>query len=431
MRSSTAWPCAFVILAAGCNGGQSGEPNEKPFTEARSSLARELNPDVSDDQLASLADGNRAFALDMYSQLVSEQPDEGLFFSPYSISIALAMTYAGAAGSTADAMESTLHFQLEEPALHAAFDSVDLALGSRGEGAKGQDDQPFRLHVTNSIWGQQGVPFLDPFLDTLAVHYGAGLRLLDFSADAEAGREAINAWVEEQTEERIVDLLPEGSIDASTLIVLVNAIYFNAAWENKFEKTATIPGDFTTLGGSVVSVPMMKSTEPLGYYAGAGVQAVEKPYDGGELSMVLIVPDSGQLASFEASLTSASLREILSGLQSQHGTLSMPKWSYDGESISLQSVLTALGMGVAFGDGADFSRLTKGEEILISGVYHQAFVAVDENGTEAAAATGVVGSRTSAPIPQFDLRIDRPFIYLIRDIATDTIVFMGRVADPS
>jgi len=430
MRSSTAWLCAFGVLTVGCNGGQSGEPNEKPFTEARSSLARELNPDVSADQLASLADGNRAFALDMYSQLVGEQPDAGLFFSPYSISIALAMTYAGAAGGTADAMASTLHFELEEPALHAAFDSVDLALGSRGEGAKGQDDQPFRLHVTNSIWGRQGVPFLDPFLDTLAVHYGAGLRLLDFEQGADAGREVINAWVEEQTEQRIVDLLPEGSIDASTLMVLVNAIYFNAAWENPFPKDATMSGDFTTLGGSVVSVPMMMTSDELGYYAGDGVQVVEKRYDGGELSMVLIVPDSGQLPSFEASLTSASLREILSGLQLQKGTLSMPKWSYDGETISLENVLTALGMGEAFSSSADFSRLIAGGGAQISGVFHQAFVAVDENGTEAAAATGV-GIRLNAPVSPFDLRIDRPFIYLIRDIATDTIVFMGRVADPS
>jgi serpin B len=192
-----------------------------------------------------------------------------------------------------------------------------------------------------------------------------------------------------------------------------------------------MPGDFTTLDGSVFSVPMMSSSEDVGYYAGDGVQAVEKRYDGGELAMVLIVPDSGELASFEAGLTSAGLGEILSGLQVQHGRFSMPKWRHDGETISLESVLTTLGMGIAFGGEADFSRLTEGDNIEIAGVYHQAFVAVDENGTEAAAATAVVMGPVSAPVEQFELRVDRPFIYLIRDLETDTILFVGRVTDPS
>lgn len=430
MRSATTWLCALGMAAASCNGGQSGEPITERFDEARSPLERDRAPRVASEELTTLADGNRAFALGMYGELVRESPENGLFFSPFSISVALAMTYAGAAGTTAEAIAGTLHFELEEPGLHQAFNALDLALSSRGEGAQGKDDEPFRLHVTNSIWGLEGAMFLDPFLDTLAVNYGAGLRLLDFAAQPEPSRKVINEWVEDQTEDRIMELIPEGGIDSATVLVLVNAIYFNAAWAHKFDDEATAAADFTTLSGATVSVPMMSALEPLGYYEAAGVRAVEKRYDGDELSMVLIVPDDGTLPSFEDGLSSASLRAILDGLQLQTGTLSMPKWRHEGETISLRNVLTMLGMGVAFGDAADFSRMGTGGQI--SDVYHQAFVEVDETGTEAAAATAVVIRTTSGPPPsQFTLTIDRPFIYLIRDIATDTILFMGRVTDPS
>jgi serpin B len=419
---------AVSMLIAGCGHNDS---NKQQDGAARSSLKREPAPEVSGEQLATLANGNRAFALDMYAELVRKHPDDSLFFSPFSISIALAMTYAGAAGTTAEAMASTLHFELEEPTLHAAFNSVDLALASRGQGAHGTDDEPFRLHVTNSIWGQKGVAFRGPFLDTLAVNYGAWLRLVDFTAEPEESRKLINAWVEAETEERIKELLPADSIHRDTLMVLVNAIYFNAAWGSQFRKEATQPDDFTTLSGAVVSVPMMSAVDRVGYYAAEGVHAIEKVYDGNELSMVLVVPDGGALASFEAGLNSDVLRAILDGLQVKRGQLRMPKWQYDGQSIALKELLTALGMGVAFNAGADFSRLSA-ETTSIADVYHQAFIAVDENGTEAAAATAVVlGGRGAPPPMDFELTVDRPFIYLIRDRATDTIVFMGRVTDPS
>ena len=435
MRSLTAWLCALGLIAvvppgSGCNGGQSGEPISERFEEVRSPLKRELEPDVGSDRVSLLANGNRAFALDMYRELATQNPGEGLFFSPFSVSIALAMTYAGAAGSTADAMADTLSFELEEPELHAAFNAVDLALAARGRSAM-DVEEPFELHVTNSIWGQEGAEFLDPFLDTLALNYGAGLRTLDFAGEPEESRMIINAWVEDETEDRIMELLPKTSIRSNSLMVLVNAIYFNAAWEKKFQKANTRDADFTTAAGDAVSVPFMSINEQLGHYASAGVQAVEKRYDGGELSMVLIVPDAGQLESFEANLTGDVLSDILAGLQPQSGALSMPKWSHDGETVSLKKPLSDLGMEVAFTGAADFSRMIAGGGPYIDDVFHQAFVAVDETGTEAAAATAVVIGKRGDPPADFQLKVDRPFIYLIRDIATNTIVFMGRVTDPS
>jgi serpin B len=280
------------------------------------------------------------------------------------------------------------------------------------------------------MWGQQGAMFLDPFLDTLALNYGAGLRLLDFVTEPDKSRTVINDWVEEQTDERIKELLPKDSIDPLTVMVLVNAIYFNAAWQDEFVKDQTKPGDFTTLAGEVKSVPMMSAVGFADYYSGDGVQAVEKFYDREELSMVLIVPDAGTLPAFEAALSAESLHAILAGLEQKGGLLRMPKWRYEGASISLKDVLSALGMSIAFGGDADFSRMLP-EPIEISNVYHQAFIAVDEAGTEAAAATAVVGGRLSITPTDFELTVDRPFIYLIRDLATDTIVFMGRVTDPS
>jgi serpin B len=366
----------------------------------------------------------------MYAELVRDRPNAGVFFSPYSISIALAMTYAGAAGTTATAMASTLRIELEEATLHAGFNALDLALAARGRGALGKDGQPFQLHVTNSIWGDKSVEFLPEFLDTLALNYGAGLRLLDFAGNPAASRETINNWVSEETLTRVKELLPRDSIDRETVMVLVNAIYFSAAWKTKFRKESTQPADFTTLSGAVVSVPMMSAVDQVGYYAGDGVVAVEKQYDGNELSMVLIVPEAGSFASFEANLRSESLGAILDGMQPKSGLLQMPRWKYEAPTLALEALLTALGMGVAFGDDADFSRLST-ERTRIADVYHQAFIAVDENGTEAAAATAVVIGGRGAPRMDFELTIDRPFIYLIRDRATDTIVFMGRVADPS
>jgi serpin B len=395
----------------------------------QSDKPRITSPVTSQADMAELVDGNSAFAIDLYQVL---RDNEGnIFYSPYSISLALAMTWAGARGDTEKEMAEAMNFLLPQDRLHTAFDSLDLALASRGQGAKGKDDTGFRLHVVNATWGQEGYPFLAGYLDILAEDYGAGLRVLDFMKDPEQARITINDWVSQETEEKIKDLIPQGAIDVMTRLVLTNAIYFNAAWQYPFDKNVTSDGDFYTLDGGKVRVPMMRQTETFGYFAGDGYQVVELPYDGRELSMVILLPDQGRFDTFEESLDITQLDTIIPGMPLKDVDLSMPKFTYES-SFGLKQALTTLGMVKAFvPDAADFSGMDGREDLFIQDVLHKAFIAVDETGTEAAAASGVVVGTTSVPIDIIRMEINRPFIFLIRDIGTGTILFVGRVLNPA
>lgn len=392
----------------------------------RSEKGRVTSPDVPEVDLALLVDGNSAFAFDLYQALRDEEGN--LFYSPYSISLALAMTYAGARGETEEQMADALKFLLEQEELHPAFNSLDILLSQRGEGAEGKDEEGFRLNIVNAIWGQKDYAFLDEFLDVLAENYGAGLRILDFINETEKSRVTINDWVSEQTEGRIEDLIPQGVIMALTRLVLTNAIYFNAAWEYPFEEDATYNGPFYLLDGSAVTVPLMRQTESFGYAEGDGYQAVELPYDGRELSMVILLPGEGQFEAFEDSLDAALVDAIIRDLESQEVALTMPRFEFESE-FSLKQTLAAMGMPIAFTDEADFSGMTGVRDLHIAEVIHKAFVSVDEAGTEAAAATAVIMELTAMP-EVVEMTIDHPFIFLIRDIETGTILFVGRVVNP-
>ena len=374
-----------------------------------------------------LVEGNRAFAFELYRAL--RESDGNFFYSPYSISVALAMTYAGARGETAQQMADTLHFLLGQEKLHPAFNWLDAELAKRGQGAEGKDDEGFRLNVVNAIWGQKDYKFLSTFLDILAENYGAGLRLLDFITEAEASRLAINQWVSDQTEGRIEDLIPPGAINELTRLVLTNAIYFNAAWEYPFNEQLTADGPFYLLDGGQVTVPMMKQTESLGYFQGQGFQAVELGYDGGELSMVILLPEPGQFHIFEQALDAQRVDSTIDGLKPIRLALTMPRFEFDSE-FSLKDTLAEMGMPIAFSGAADFSGMTGSPDLCISEVLHKAFVSVDEAGTEAAAATAVVMKLTGMPIQPVEFTVDRPFVFLIRDIDTGAILFVGRVLNP-
>ncbi|HEY33113.1 MAG TPA: serpin family protein [Dehalococcoidia bacterium] len=389
---------------------------------------RITSPDVPQSDLALLVEGNSAFALDLYQALRDEEGN--LFYSPYSISLALAMTYAGARGETEQQMADALNFLLEQEELHPAFNSLDILLSQRGEGAEGKDEEGFRLNIVNAIWGQKDYEFLDEFLDVLAENYGAGLRLVDFINETEKSRVAINDWVSDQTEGRIEDLIPPGIITILTRLVLTNAIYFNVAWEYPFDEDATYDGTFYVLDGSEVTVPMMSQTESFGYAEGEGYQAVELLYDGRELSMVILLPEEGQFEAFEGSLDAALVDAIIDSLGSQEVALTMPKFEFESE-FGLKQTLAAMGMPIAFTDAADFSGMTGVRDLRIAEVIHKAFVSVDEAGTEAAAATAVIMELTAMPEEPVELTIDHPFIFLIRDIETGTVLFVGRVLDPS
>lgn len=417
------------VLSAGCGEGLGETPSARAEV-AQAPVPRDTAPQLPEGDLATLAAGNSAFASDLYGAL--RQQEGNLFFSPYSMSTALAMAYAGARGDTEAQIARTLRYALSQDRLHPAFNALDQQLASRGQGARGQDGKGFRLKIANSLWGQSGYQFQTQYLETLARNYGAGLRLADFARTPEPARTTINDWVEEQTEGKIPDLLPQGSVTSLTRLVLANAVYFNAAWRYPFEKAATQPRPFTRLDGSRADVPMMSQVKGLPYARGDGYQAVELPYDGGELSLVVLLPDVGTFEQFERSLSPERVEAGLKALKPRPVALTMPKFSYQS-SFGLAEILSGMGMTSAMAPGqADFSGMDGSRELFISSVIHKAIVVVDEQGTEAAAATGAVVGITSAPADQpVVLAVDRPFILLIRDINSGTLLFMGRVLNPA
>jgi serpin B len=377
-----------------------------------------------------LAEGNTRFALDLYQQIRTEPGN--LFYSPYSISSALAMTYAGAEGITAQEMADVFHFDLGSLRLHPAFNGLDQQLSALAE-IEIQDEigEPFQLNIANAIWGQKDYHFEEKFLDILAQNYGAGLRLLDYIKQPEESRQIINRWVSDQTEERIQDLIPQGAIDSDTRLVLSNAIYFIATWLEPFEESLTEEGTFYGLEGEELSAQMMKhATDPsFGYYQGDGFKAVDLPYIGGQISMLVIVPDRGAFSEFEKNLSYDQIIQTMAGLEYSPIMLRFPKFEYESE-ISLAQTLAEMGMPTAFSGAADFSGMTGSKDLFISDVFHKAFVSVDEEGTEAAAATAVIMKMVSAPLNPVELTVDRPFIFLIREHETNSILFMGRVVEP-
>ncbi len=408
--------------------GASSDSQATIGEEVRSTKQRLTSPQAAEEDLQKQVAGNNAFAFDLYQQIRSG--DNNLFYSPHSITLALAMLYGGAKEDTEKQIAQVLHYDLPQDKLHAVFNALDLELAKRGQNKKGADGEPFRLRIANAIWGQKEHPFLSSYLDLLALNYGAGLRVLDFVAQPDPSRILINQWVEQQTEGRIKNLLPQGSVDSLTRLVLTNAIYFNAAWSTPFETKNTADKPFYLLDNSSINVATMHGVQPAQYAKDADYQAVAIPYDGSELSMLVIVPEKGKFASFEQSLSGAVIDDILSKMTHAQVTLQLPKFSFTVET-NLKEKLQALGMSDAFTAGkANFSGIDGQKELFVTGVFHKAFIKVNEAGTEAAAATGIVAGTTSVP-QLVTLNVDRPFIFLIRDHATKAILFAGRVLNPA
>ena len=325
------------------------------------------------------------------------------------------MTYAGANGDTATQMSKALDFTLPQAELHPAFDDLALQLASRGQGANGTNGKSFSLNIANALWCQKSYNFLPAFLNTLAQNYDTGVNLLDFINSPEPSRVTINNWVSNETNDKINDLIPQGAITPSTRLVLTNAIYFDAAWEYPFSGDKTSNGTFNLLDGSTVSVPMMNNEASYGYTKGNGYQAVELPYSGDQIAMDIIMPDAGNFTAFESGMTADSVSGIINNLQVKSLNLTMPKFNFDS-SFSLKDALSALGMPIAFSDQADFSGMTGNTDLNIADVVHKAYVAVDEQGTEAAAATGVIMSPMAIMPNSLTININQPFIFVIRDI---------------
>jgi serine protease inhibitor len=373
-----------------------------------------------------------AFSAGLFSQL-AQSSATNLICSPYSVALALGMTVQGAKGDTAKQILDVLHSD-DAAALADGLNALDLTLAARSApvpGPSGSKPERIELASANSLWGQRDLVWQKPFLDVLARDFGTGMRVVDYATSAEAARSAINTWVSRQTHTRIPQLVPSGALTADTQLTLVNALYFRAPWQTPFEPGRTVKAPFHRLDGSTVDAELMNA-QSLGRFAsGPGWVAVDLPYARGELAMAVVVPETGRFAEIEKSLTGARLTALLTGFRRAPVRVGLPRWTARTQS-ELQKALTELGMPLPFTDGADFSGMTAQESLMISAVLHEGFIAVDEAGTEAAAATAVI-MRTSAGLaatPQ-SVVADRPFLYVIHDIPTGTPLFIGRVLDPT
>jgi len=371
---------------------------------------------------ASVADASNRFAFDLYGRLRGQGGN--LFFSPYSLSSALAMTSAGAHGETARQMAAVLHLPAGAVPIHCGYAALRDDLNAPGK--------PYELAVTSALWGQKGYGFLPGFLGLLKTHYGAPLAELDFAADADGARRTINAHVEKATREKIKDLIAKGQLAAQTRLVLTNAIYFKGRWTLPFDKKAAREDDFLLAPGSKVRVPMMNRVAEYPYADAGDCLALALPYEGGALAMIVLLPKQADgLAALEKSLSAAKVAECLARMRAQEVQVALPRFTMT-TAFLLRETLAAMGMPDAFDSAkADFTGMNGGKEPLwIGQVIHKAFVEVNEEGTEAAAATAVVAEGREAPAPPPVFRADRPFLFLIRDVRSGCILFLGRVADP-
>lgn len=391
---------------------------------------------AQNDSTSELVEGNTAFALDLYGALRSDTSGN-LIVSPYSISQALAMTWAGAKGNTASQMASTLHFSLDEPALASAFQQLNNDLTTRGTAGANPDFgyPPRSLQLANGLWGEQTFPFAPAFIDHLAEFYGAGLQPADFLHDPEGAREEINGWVADHTGNKIQNIVPEGALTEDSRLVLANAVYFYGGWLETFDENRTKDGEFTLIDGTTTMTPFMHQQAFFGYGAADGYQILELRYAGSEFTFTILLPDAGQFDAVEQGLDPAALQTALGTLGNRELILSIPKFEFD-YSTSLADVLKTLGMTDAFDNQlADFTGMlgtNAPEPLMIDEVLHKAHIGVDEQGTEAAAATAVLMAGMGAPQEEpLEVDVDRPFIFMIRDTQTGTILFMGRVMDPT
>jgi serpin B len=382
-------------------------------------------PDRPTPEQAALAKDNNAFCLDLYGQLRREPGN--LFFSSASISTAFAMAYAGAGGTTATEMAAALHFTLPPDELHPAMGALLAGLNAQHAG--------YELHVADALWAQQGETFLPQFLNVTRADYGAGLHTVDFARGPGAARETINHWVEEQTADKIKDLMPANAVTPSTRLVLVNAIYFKGDWESQFDKAATEDEDFHLSTSSSVKAALMHRTGSYAYFDGGSFKALMLPYKGNELSMIVLLPnDVDGLDTLEKTLNAENLRDWTGKFQYvKKVILTLPRFTMT-RAFELNDALGALGMKQAFErEKADFPGMTGTRGLWIGSAVHKAFIDVNEEGTEAAAATGIsmrsmVAMREPPPTV---FRVDHPFVFVICENKSGSILFMGRVTDPS
>jgi serpin B len=388
-------------------------------------FAQPPSPSASDQTEA--VKGSNAFAVDLYAQLRA-QPGN-LFFSPESISTAFAMAYAGARGQTATEMQQVFHFKLPPERLHPAMGALLAQMNAQHKG--------YQLRVADALWAQQDASFQASYLKLVQADYGAGFHQVNFKLSPDTVRATINQWVESETNNKIQNLIGPGVLTPATRLVLTNAIYFKGNWQDQFDKDATQKEEFHLSATQWVMAPLMHRTGSYSYYDGGTFQAIELPYGGNEMSMVVLLPkDTNGLPALEKSFTAAAASEWIQKLEPvEKVTLTLPSFTMT-QQFELSSALSAMGMAQAFSDAADFSGMTGKSEFTISAAIHKAYIDVNEVGTEAAAATAIVVEATAArmPVPEpppIIFRADHPFLFLLVDTRTGSMLFLGRVADPT
>lgn len=380
-------------------------------------------PAPTPDEIAAVK-GSNAFAVDLYAQLRSASGN--LFFSPESISMTFAMAYAGARGETAGEMARVFHFALPPAQLHPALGALYTGLNAH--------HKSYELDLADALWAQKGSSFLPAYLTLIQSNYGAAFQPVDFKTSPDGVRTTINQWVARQTNQKIKDLIAPGALNSSTRLVLTNAIYFKGTWSDPFDKAATQQEQFHVSPTQFVMTPLMHHTSNYSYYDGGTFQALELPYAGGGVAMIVLLPkDVAGLAAFEQSLTAAAAADWIAKLQPQDKVVvTLPRFTTT-QQLELSTALSAMGMPQAFSDTADFSGIDGKPDFTIAAAIHKAFIDVDEQGTEAAAATSIVMRATAMRYepPPIVFQADHPFVFLLLDKRTGSILFLGRVADPT
>lgn len=398
----------------------------KPYNPTSPPTAEDTG--TTSEGVTGVVNSNNQFNVDFYKE-VAKTDNKNIFFSPYSIYSALAMTYEGADGTTAEEMKKVFYFP-EDNILRPNFASLYNTINKK--------DKQYELRTGNALWAQKDYQFLDSYFSNVEKYYGGKVVNLDFINQTELSRQTINTFIAEQTNDRIKDIISDGDLDILTRLVLTNAIYFKGKWDLEFDKKNTIDRDFTTPTGTI-KTPMMfmapKSEEYFNYYEDDALQAIELPYKDKELSMIVLLPKENEgLSNLETEMDFTKLNTWTSNLKSTHiDEIYLPKFEFETEAISLINPLTELGMKDAFSmSAANFSKMTGDRDLYISDILHKAFIKVDEEGTEAAAATVVIMGVTSAgPTEKLIFRADHPFIFMIRENSTGAILFMGRISNPS
>lgn len=408
-----------LLGVAGCGGDNTPKPGgtlapQPPEVVYGTIRERDRSGRADGADFTAVVAAQNGLGIRLLAALRDSSGDRNVAVGGYSVNQVLAMLYAGARGETAAEMQRVLEWTMPPERLHAALNALDLEIGTRAEDVT--------LAIANRVWGQKGLPLQNEFLDVLTRNYGAPLAVTDFASDPEQARTTINDWVKRATGEKIAELFPGGTIKAQTRVVLANAMYLDAPWKYKINPAATRKAPFKLLDGTQAEVDMMHFDEFLPSAYDPNWQAVELPYRGDELAMVVIVPKD--LPAFEAQLTPQKLDEVFSKIKDGGIHLSLPKFKFSFHA-SLKQALVGLGLASLF-EGADFSGITGAADLFVEHFEHEVFVEVDEEGTRAAAATGASLPASHGPT----VMVDRPFLFAIRDRPTGTLLFLGRVIDP-